>query len=79
MRIDVSHETEARLTNEARRQGVSVDALLERLMSERGAPAHVVTGNGSTLEVPILHLGVIGPLHRRDIYDDRPCLSDSPA
>ena len=70
MTIDVSHETEARLTSEAKRQGVSVDALLERLMSERGAPAHIVTGNGSTPRVPILHLGVIGPLHRRDIYDD---------
>ena len=70
MSIDISHETEARLTDEARRQGVSVDALLERLMSERGAAAHVVTGNGSTPKVPILHLGVIGPLHRRDIYDD---------
>ena len=70
MSIDVSNETEARLTNEARRQGVSVDALLERFMSERGAAAHVVTGNGSTPKVPILHLGVIGPLHRRDIYDD---------
>ncbi len=70
MSIDVSHETEARLTSEARRQGVSVDDLLERLMSERGAAARVVTGNGSPPELPILHLGVIGPLHRRDIYDD---------
>jgi len=71
MSIDISHETEARLTDEARKQGVSVDALLERLMGERGAAAHVVTGNGSTTpKVPILHLGVIGPLHRRDIYDD---------
>jgi hypothetical protein len=69
MSIDVSHETEARLTNEAQRQGVSVDALLERLMSERGAAARVLTGDASTPEVPILHLGVIGPLHRRDIYD----------
>jgi hypothetical protein len=41
MSIDISHETEARITDEARRQGVSVEALLERLMSERtaGAPA----------------------------------------
>jgi hypothetical protein len=71
MSIDISHETEARLTDEARRQGVSVDALLERLMSERGAAAHVVTRNVSTTpKVPILHLGVIGPLHRRDIYGD---------
>ena len=59
MSIDISHETEARITDEARRQGVSVDALLERLMSERGAAAHVVTGNGATPKVPILHPGVI--------------------
>jgi hypothetical protein len=70
MSIDISHETEVRLTDEARRQGISVDALLERLMSERGAAAHIVTGSGATPKVPILHLGVIGPLHRRDIYDD---------
>jgi hypothetical protein len=70
MSIDVSYEIEVRITNEARRQGVSVDALLERLMSERGAPAHIATGNSSIPTVPILHLGVIGPLHRRDIYDD---------
>ena len=70
MSIDISHVTEARLTDEARSQGVSVDALLERFMSERGTAAHIFTGNGSTPKVPILHLGVIGPLHRRDIYDD---------
>lgn len=70
MSIDISHETEARLTDEARRQGVSVEALLERLISERGSAAHVVTGNGSTPKVPTLHLGAMGPLHRRDIYDD---------
>jgi hypothetical protein len=71
MSIEISHEIEARLTEEARRQGVSVEALLERLMSERGVAAHVATGNGSTTaKVPILHLGAMGPLHRRDIYDD---------
>jgi hypothetical protein len=71
MSIEISPETEARLTGEARRQGVSVDALLERLISERGAAAHVITGNGSTTpKVPILHLGAMGTLHRRDIYDD---------
>jgi hypothetical protein len=48
----------------------SVDALLERLMSERDAAVRVVTANSSTPRVPILYLGVIGPLHRRDIYDD---------
>ena len=70
MSIQISHETEARLTDEARKQGVSVEAFLERLLSERGPAAHVVTDNGSTPKVPILHLGAMGPLHRRDIYDD---------
>jgi hypothetical protein len=46
-----------------------VDALLERLMSERGAADHLA-GNGSPPKVPILHLGAMGTLHRRDIYDD---------
>jgi hypothetical protein len=69
MSIDISHETEARITEEARRQGVSVEALLERLMSECAEAAHVA-GKGLTPKVPVLHLGVIGPLHRRDIYDD---------
>ena len=69
MSIEISHETEVRLTDEARKQGISVDALLERLMSEGEATAHVV-GTGSTPKVPILHLGAMGPLHRRDIYDD---------
>jgi len=51
--MEISHETEARLADEARKQGISVEALLERLMSERGATAHVA-GNGSTPKVPIL-------------------------
>jgi hypothetical protein len=69
MSIEASRETEARLTGEAQRQGISVDALLERLMSDRGATAHVV-GAGSTPELPVWHLGGVGALHRRDIYDD---------
>ena len=69
MSIDISHETEARLTDEARRQGVSVDALLERLMSERATAAHIA-GAGAAPKLPRLHLGVMGALHRREIYDD---------
>jgi hypothetical protein len=37
MILHVSQQTEARLTEEARRQGISVDALIERLMNERTA------------------------------------------
>jgi hypothetical protein len=65
--INISRKTEARLTAEARRQGVSVDALLARFVNEQAAltrPAQVKP------ELPIWHLGRAGTLHRRDIYDD---------
>ena len=67
MSIEIAHETEARLVDEARRQGISVDALLERLIDERGPTA---PANAPALELPILHLGAMGAFHRRDIYDD---------
>ena len=69
MSIEVSEETKLRLTEEARKQGISVEGLLDRLISEREAPIRLA-GNGSIPKVPILHLGAMGPLHRRDIYDD---------
>ena len=69
MSIQISCETEGRITDGARRQGVSVEALLARLPSDDGA-THVAAANGSAPTVPILHLGVVGALHRRDIYDD---------
>ena len=67
MSIEVSRETAARVMDEARRQGISVDALLERLMSERGATARVAA---AAPELPVWHLGDVGSLHRRDIYYD---------
>jgi hypothetical protein len=69
MSIEISHETEVRLMGEARRQGIAVDALLERLLNEFGVAADT-SGTGSTPELPVLHLGAMGPLHRRDLYDD---------
>ena len=67
MSINISQNTEARLTEEAQRQGISVDELLARFINER------VAGEGTTAkgpELPVWHLGAIGSLHRRDIYDD---------
>ena len=67
MSIKVSHETEARIANEARRQGISVDALLEQLMNERAAlslPAQ------ARPDLPVWRLGSVDALHRRDIRDD---------
>ena len=69
MSIEIAHETEARLIDEARWQGISVDALLERLINER-EPTAPAAGTASTLDLPILHLGAMGPFHRRDIYND---------
>jgi hypothetical protein len=69
MSIVISNEVEARLTEEAQKLGISVEALLERLMSERGAAAHL-GDPGSAPKVPILRLGAMGPLHRRNIYED---------
>ena len=67
MNIEISHETEARLTHEAGRQGISVGALLERLINEREA---IAPAAGSNPDLPLLHLGAMGAFHRRDIYDD---------
>jgi hypothetical protein len=46
MSSHISPQSEARLTEEAQRQGVSVDALIERLIGERAAnpPASGLTG-----------------------------------
>jgi len=68
MNIELSRETEARLIDEARRNGISVDALLDRLIREHGASAGA--GAPPNLELPVWHLGGAGPLHRRDIYND---------
>ena len=50
MSIEVSREIEVRLTDEARRQGISVEALLERLIGEHGVTAHVA---GAAPELPV--------------------------
>ena len=68
MALDISPQTEARIRQEAQRQGISVDALLERLMKDQAAKTTVRADQAP--ELPVHHLGPMGPLHRRDIYDD---------
>jgi hypothetical protein len=68
MGLDISPQTEARIRKEAQRQGISVDALLERLMNDQTVGTAVLAYQAP--ELPVLHLGPMGPLHRRDIYDD---------
>ena len=68
MSLEVSQQTELRLTEEARRQGITVDALLARFIGESAA---TTTAEGhKTTELPLWPGGVIGSLHRRDIYND---------
>jgi hypothetical protein len=68
MGLDISPQTEVRIRQEADRQGISVDSLLERLMSHQAAGPAVRADKAP--ELPVIHLGPMGPLHRRDIYDD---------
>jgi hypothetical protein len=65
--VEISQETQARLANEARKRGVSVDALLARFIDELAAltqPAQPAAA------LPVWHLGGARDLHRRDIYSD---------
>jgi len=68
MSLVISQQTEARLKEEARRLGISVDALLERLISER-APSPAAAHREAP-ELPVWRLGATGAFHRRDIYND---------
>jgi len=65
MSIEISKETEARLAAEARRLGISENALVERFLSEHAA----LTKPASPAALPVWHLGA-GALHRRDMYAD---------
>ena len=68
MSLNISQQTEARLAEEARRQGITVDALLERFIDERTANA--IPARRNVPQLPVWRLGEIGSLHRRDIYTD---------
>jgi hypothetical protein len=69
MSLDIPQETAARLAAKANEQGLSINALLERLLNDAG-DLKMTTANGEVPELPVWNLGVRGSLHRRDIYDD---------
>jgi hypothetical protein len=85
MSIEISGEIETRLTDEARRLGITVEALLARLVDvggvhgergeqgargEQGERAAKGDDSPAKPELPAWQLGAVGALHRRDIYDD---------
>jgi hypothetical protein len=69
MSLEVSPKIEAALAAKAKEKGISIDALIERLLIDAG-PLHIGNGDGPPPKLPVWNLGVIGSLHRRDIYDD---------
>jgi hypothetical protein len=69
MTIEISLETETRLSAKAQEEGLSVDALIVRLLGD-ASDLTPQTTSGDVPQLPIRYLGVIGSLHRRDIYDD---------
>ncbi len=68
MSLTISERTETRLTEEARRQGLSVDALLEKLINQHTGT--LAPSRPKAPELPVWHLGASGSFRRRDIYND---------
>lgn len=66
MIIELSPEAEIILTDEARRRQVSVAVLVERLVRDNLASPGFHRP-GAIPELPAVDLGVMGPLHRRDL------------
>lgn len=66
--VEVTGELEVALKAEAYKQGVSADGIVHRVLVDALTP--VKREAGAVPELPILQLGTIGSLHRRDIYDD---------
>jgi hypothetical protein len=67
--LNLNPETEKGLLAQAHERGVSLDDYLEDLVSKQVRLASPVV-TPATLKLPIRHLGTVGSLHRRDIYDD---------
>jgi hypothetical protein len=72
MEVHFTPEQEARLAQIAANAGTDAERLVKNaalrlLEGEVGLRADVPRSNG---ELPLWHLGGVGPLHRRDIYDD---------
>jgi hypothetical protein len=72
MSLHISQRNEARLTEEAQRQGLSVDALLERLMNERAAEVPA-PDSPARLFSPRCKLPLIGMLTSRLNASPCPC------
>ena len=67
MTIEVPEKLDAALQSQARAKGVSAAGFVQQVLEQILAP---VSGAAPTSELPILHLGLMDSLHRRDLYND---------
>ena len=63
--IELPDSLDAALQVQARAKGISAASLARQVLEQALTPATIAA---STPELPILHLGAVGDLHRRDIY-----------
>jgi hypothetical protein len=70
MSLTISQHTEARLTEEAHRQGLSVDALIERLMDERTGSAPIAPQPPANPTVFEQGLGMFGSPEDAALLDE---------
>jgi len=63
MTIEISHETETRLADEARRRGVSVDTLVKHFIDERAPLTHPAAARPGL--APGQHRGLASSRHLR--------------
>ncbi len=69
--LDLNPEIEQGLLAQASERGVSLASYLQEIVSKQVRVATPrVAANGNAPKLPIRHLGAVGSLHRRDIYDD---------
>lgn len=69
MEVHFTPDLEAKLVNVAAKQGRKPDALLQDAVVQYIDEAECLSVK-EIPELPIRHLGDVGSLHRRDIYDD---------
>ncbi len=69
--LNLNAEIEQGLLTQAREHGVSLDDYLQEIIiGTVRAASSASQSTGKIPELPIRHLGVVGSLDRRDIYDD---------
>ena len=65
MTLDLSPQTEARLTTKARESALSVEAFIEKLLTDSGDDKTSASID-KPFKLPVWHLGARGAVHHRD-------------